>query len=147
MDQGKDAHYGESLDSSVLVLFKFCLALFVYHKNSGWLESNIHSQNAIKCSYFWSENIPFSDCVVTVYPWTLTKDSPKITGLPMDTLYMAKIKTLKAEMCELVVAFERESNWLENALMERFKKSLDMRSVGGMAMDRLRRSTVRLMLC
>jgi hypothetical protein len=31
----------------------------------------------------------------------LTKDSPDITGLPMDTLYMAKIEVLKADMCEL----------------------------------------------
>ena len=57
---------GESLDESVFALFKNSLALFVYHKNSVWLENNAHSQNAIRCSYFWSENIPFSDCVITV---------------------------------------------------------------------------------
>ena len=44
---------GESLDESIFALFKLCLASFVYHKNSGWLENNAHSQNAIRCSYFW----------------------------------------------------------------------------------------------
>ena len=52
---------GESLDESIFALFKFCLASFVYHMNSGWLENNAHSQNAIRCSYLWSENIPISD--------------------------------------------------------------------------------------
>ena len=46
---------------------------------------------------------------------------------------MVKIETLKAEMHELIVAFEPESNRLENALMGWIEKSLDMdmRSIGG----------------
>ena len=88
---------GESLDERVFALFKFC-ASFVYHKNSGWMENSTHSQTAIRCSYFWSEDIQFSDCIITVDSWALTRDSLEITGPPMDTLKicMAKIKPLEA---------------------------------------------------
>ena len=39
-------------DDAVFALFRFCLASFVYHKNSGWLEENTHSQDAIRVSPF-----------------------------------------------------------------------------------------------
>jgi hypothetical protein len=115
----------------VFALFRFCLASFVYHKNSGWLEENTHSQDAIRVSPFWSEEMPHFDCAIVRYPWTSTDDTPEISGLPMDILYLQEIETLKFKMEELCNSFTRESKRLEDALSERFEHSLDMRSVGG----------------
>ncbi len=90
-----------SENDKVFGMFKFCLASFIYDKNSGWMESNTHSSNAIRCSPFWSKEIPYADCVRVAYPWTATKDTPEITGLPVDTLYLAEIKTLLVEIAKL----------------------------------------------
>jgi hypothetical protein len=37
-----------SENDKVFGMFKFCLASFIYDKNSGWMESNTHSSNAIR---------------------------------------------------------------------------------------------------
>jgi hypothetical protein len=36
--------------------FRACLASFAKHRQ--WLESTVHPDNAIRCSTFWSEEIP-----------------------------------------------------------------------------------------
>ena len=89
----------EEVDNdAIFALFKFCLASFLFHRKSGFLDNNTHSLNAIRCSPFWSEEIPYADRVQVAYPWTATNDTPEITGLPIDTLYLTKIEELKMEI-------------------------------------------------
>ena len=94
--------------------------------------------NALRVSPFWAESIPFASCVVTKFPWNTTNDTPEITGLPMDCLYMAQVETLKMEIQELkskfgqlVEAVVQDNNRVVKEICERVEKELDLRSVGG----------------
>lgn len=66
--------------------FKACLASLVVHR--AWLDSTVHMENAFCCSPFWSEAISFSDHVTACYPWSRIVDTPEITELPVDVMYM-----------------------------------------------------------
>ena len=55
----------------------------------------------------WSEDVPFVDHVRTAYPWTATKDTQEITGLPINTLYLSKIETLHTKIKKLTELIER----------------------------------------
>jgi len=50
---------GGGKNQDVFCLFKFCLASFVHHRK--WMEQNLHSNNLIRCSPFWSESIPYCE--------------------------------------------------------------------------------------
>jgi hypothetical protein len=107
----------KGMDDSVVALFKFCLASFIYHKNSGWLDSNTHSQSSLRCSPFWSEDVLHANRVRTAYPWTSTRDTPEITGLPLDTLYLAEIEFLRAGIENIRKSIVKETSRLENAVV------------------------------
>ena len=56
--------------------------------------------------------IPFSDHVMTCFPWNRTVDMPEITGLPIDVLYMVKVESLKLEFQIFKVAVLRDNERL-----------------------------------
>jgi hypothetical protein len=122
---------GAAVNEQVYAMFKYCYSSFLFHKNSGWLDANTHSQNALRCSVFWSETCPHSHLVRIAYPWTATEDTPQIQGLPIDTMYLAKVEELKMEMKALTKALADESKRLEESLSRKFEEQLDLRSVGG----------------
>ena len=95
---------GAAVNEQVYGMFKYCYSSFLFHKNSGWLDANTHSQNALRCSVFWSETCPHSHLVRIAYPWTATEDTPQIQGLPIDIMYLAKVEELKIEMKALTKA-------------------------------------------
>ena len=86
---------GGKTNEHILSVFKMCIASLIFHRE--WLDENIHTGNPLRCSPFWSEVIPFSDHVMTRFPWNRTVDTPEITGLPIDVLYMVKVESLKLE--------------------------------------------------
>ena len=117
-------------------LFKFCVAFLVFHRD--WFDENIHEDNALRFSPFWSEPIPFASCVVTRFPWDKTQDTPQFTGLPTDVLYMTQVEKLKTEVDELLKSFDmlRTALLADNSrvvveVCEKMIAELDMRSVGG----------------
>ncbi len=117
-------------------LFKFCVATFIFHRD--WLDENIHEDNALRFSPFWSEPIPFASCVVTRFPWDKTQDTPQFTGLPTDVLYMTQVEKLKTEVDELLKSFDmlRTALLADNSrvvmeVCEKMIAELDLRSVGG----------------
>jgi hypothetical protein len=113
----------------VFCLFKTCIASLVYHRQ--FLDGVLHPENAIRCSVFWSEKIPYEDHVVTRFPWNRTSDTPEISGLPIDVLYMSKIETLLEQISELKEALIMDNARLEKSIVDKVEHSLDMRSVGG----------------
>lgn len=73
-------------------LLYFLYAYFVYLENSGWVEANTHSQNALIYRVFWIESPLHSNLVHTSYPWTSTSNTPGFNGLPIDK-YLLKSKS------------------------------------------------------
>ena len=124
---------GDGMNDNVFSIFKMCLASFVHHRK--WLEDQIHSDNALRCSIFWNESIPYSDRVGTCFPWTKTVDTPEITGLPPDVLYMAKVETLTMKFEKLVEAVLNDNNRIAKEIIEEFNRQLDLRSIGGEGYD------------
>jgi hypothetical protein len=70
---------------------------------------------------------------MTHFPWNLTSDTPEITGLPAGVLYMAKEESFKMALDQF-----KDNEQVVREVVESCEKSLDMRSVGGMAMVCLR---------
>ena len=58
-------------------------------------------------------------------------DTPKITGLPIDVLYMLKVEKLLQQMSELKEALILDNALLEKFIIEKVENSLDMGSAGG----------------
>ena len=140
-DEGKEKHRqiidnwikarmpGGGDNNDVFGLFKMCIASFIFHRQ--WLEEHIHSTNLIRCSPFWNEAIPHADRVVTRFPWDKTTDTPAITGLPPDVLYMAEIEILRHQFAELKDAILLDSNRMIHTIIDGIENSLDRRAVGG----------------
>jgi hypothetical protein len=110
----------------VYCLFKFLIASFAFDKNSGWLDTNTHSQNAIHCSPFWNKTIPHANQVCVAYPWTSTPGTPLIQGLPIDIICLAKVEELKL----ITHTLQHENKCLEEGLTHKSEEQLDLRSVG-----------------
>lgn len=113
---------GGYIIDGVFLLFKHWLASFIYHRE--WLDENIHSNNALKWSFF-GQAIPCADLVGPDFPFNKTVDTPKITGLPVNVLYIAKVERLNIELAELKHVLLFTIN------ISSTKHSLDMRSVCG----------------
>jgi hypothetical protein len=64
------------------------------------MPAKLHVDNAMQCSPFWSETIPQSDHLTTCFTWNCTVDTPEITGLLVDVMYMTKGEHLGIEMAE-----------------------------------------------
>ena len=100
---------GKSNEHTFLV-FKMCISSFIFHRK--WLNNNLHTENLIRCSSFWSETIPLSDHVMTCYPWNRTVDTLEITGLPIDVLDMAKVESLELKLQRFKDAILNDNEWL-----------------------------------
>ena len=124
-------HVPEGGGEEAFALFKFCFASFVFHHQSGWIDDNTHIESTLWCSPLWSEDIPFVDHVRTAYPCMATKDTPEITGLPIDTLCLSEIETLHAKIEKLTELIERNGQLHEDNIVKRLEQLLDMRSVRG----------------
>ena len=126
---------GENVNMDVFKLFKMCLASFIF--NRPWFEENMHPENAVRSSPFWSEPIPYAGNVVTRFPWTRTRDTPEFTGLPPDVLYLSKVETLKLEIAELKAVLREfkeevlgDKSRVADDIVARLNNSLDKREVG-----------------
>jgi hypothetical protein len=111
---------GDGMNDNVFSIFKMCLASFVHHRK--WLDDQIHSDNALRCSIFWNDSIPYSDGVGTHFPWTKTVDTPEIAGLPLDVLYMAKVETLTMKFEKLIEAVLNDNNRIAKEIIEEFNR-------------------------
>ena len=116
-------------NEAVFCLFKACLASLIFHKT--WLVENLHAQNPVLTTPYFSEDVPFADHVMTRFPWTKTEDTPVFTGIPADVLYMAKIEELEAKNSHLEARLVEESNRVITTITDHVDKSLDERAVGG----------------
>lgn len=120
---------GGAMNDSVFGFFKACIASLAFHRV--WLDNSVDTENAMRCSPYWSEPIPFAEYVTTCHPWDTTPDSPEITGLPVDVLYMAKIEALHLEMAAMKKELLEDNSRMEMSIVEKMETSLDQRSVGG----------------
>jgi hypothetical protein len=122
---------GGAINEAVFCLFKSCLASLVFHRR--WLEQNLHSENPVFATSFFSEmdSMPFADRVTTRYPWNATKDTPAFTGVPPDILLMAKIEQLELTIERLESRQTEESDRIIDTVTARINNSLDERAVGG----------------
>ena len=135
LDDWIEARLPRDCDAEFFVLFKFCLASFIFHRQ--WLDENPLISNAIRLSLFWAESIQFSSCVVTKFPWNKTDDTPGFTGLPTDVLYMAQIELLKIEISELKSQFQvmmdaifADNSRVVKEVCSKMEQELDLQSVG-----------------
>jgi hypothetical protein len=126
----------EQCNPETFQLFKFCVASVIFHR--GWLDEITHEDTALRLPPFWSEPCPYASCVVTKFPWNTTRDTPDVTGLPMDILYMTQMEELKMEMNELLKSFElmrsalvADNSRVVKEVCEKIISELDLRSVGG----------------
>ena len=116
-------------NSGVFGLFKACLASIIYHR--AWLESSLHRNSVVRGSIFLSEDIPFAEHVTTRFPWNTTTDTPEITGLPVDAIYLEKIELLQIQIANLKRELLADHERMEQSIINRIEASLDNRSVGG----------------
>ena len=79
-------------NDSVFAVFKLWIVLLVYHRE--FLDTKLHVDNAMQCLSFRSETITYSHHATTLFPWNCTVDTPELSGLPVDEMYMTKIKHL-----------------------------------------------------
>jgi hypothetical protein len=133
---------GGGENDNIFCIFKMCLASFIYHRP--WLEANLHQDCEVRSTIFWSETgagadnaLPFSDHVVTKHLWDKTEDTPHITGLPPDVLYMAQVKGLIAKFDRLERALREDNDRVAGSILQGIEQSLDNRSVGGEGYGRL----------
>ena len=125
---------GENHD--VFVLFKRCVASFVYHRQ--WLDRNLHPESEVRGCIFWSEIVPFAANVTTKHLWDKTADTPSFTGLPPDVLYMSQLRTLMAKFDELKECLLADNQTTKTEIIAGIETSLDNRAVGGEGYGRLR---------
>ena len=72
----------------------------------------------------WKYDIPFEDKIVVKYPWDATDDTPEITGLPLDTVLLAKLESMQLKMKAML---DEQHARFESTLNDQ----LDRREVGG----------------
>ena len=72
-----------------------------------------------------------ANMICTANPWTKTKDTPEILGMPIDVLYLCKIEELKIEVREITKALTYKGNRLESAFVTKLEEQLDLHLVGG----------------
>jgi hypothetical protein len=145
---------GDGKDDDVFSMFKMCIASFIYHRQ--WLDETLHPNSEVRTTIFWSETapdnehcIPFVDHVVTEHLWDRAVDTPVITGLPPDILYMAQVKHLLIKFEELRLSLYADNDRIKNEILMGVEDSLDNRAVGGEGYVQLRRkylcSTIKLL--
>lgn len=127
---------GGGENDDVFCVFKMCIASFVYHRK--WLDDNLHPNSEVRTTLFWSETdpdnehaIPYADHVVTRHLWDRTQDTPELTGLPPDVLYMAQVKTLLLRFENMQESLLADNDRILTEMMTGLEKSLDNRAVGG----------------
>ena len=116
-------------NDAIFFVFKSCLASLIYHRP--WLNETIHSDNSIRLSPFWYEDIPYADHVTTCFPWTRTDDTPEFTGIPLDVLYLAKIEEQNKKIAELEQRLIDDNTRVIDTINTHIDEALDARAVGG----------------
>ena len=79
---------------------------------------------AVRCTVFWTENIPSAAYVCTVCSWEGNTDNMNITGIPPQTTLLAKIESLKCIIQDLKVSINID---MKGVLID----ELDARDIGG----------------
>lgn len=116
-------------NDAIFYVFKSCLASLIHHRQ--WLNETIHSDNPIRLSPFWYDEVPYADHVTTRYPWTRTIDTPEFTGIPLDVLYLAKIEEQNKIIERLEQRLIDDNTRVINAVNAHVDAALDARAVGG----------------
>ena len=81
----------EHILSNENVCCLFCLS-WIFFKLS------LHQTCAVRCTVFWTVNIPSAACVRKVCPWEATTDTMDNTSIPPHTTLLSKIKALNASL-------------------------------------------------
>ena len=76
-------------NDNIFYLMKMCVASFFYHEYS--LKRSINQICAVRCTVFFTKNIPSALYVRTVSPWEGTINTMDITSIPPHTTLLAKI--------------------------------------------------------
>ena len=95
----------------------FCLSWILFEKKSS-------SKCAVRCTVFWTKNIPSAPYVCTVCPWEATTDTTEITGIPPHINLLTKIESLKWIIQYLKAYVTRDMKGV-------LKDKLDIRDIGG----------------
>ena len=106
----------------IFALHKMAVAQIAYHRE--YLDQNLHHDNILRSSSLWNDDIPFEDKIVVKYPWDATDDTPEITGLPPDTVLLAKLESMQLKMKAML---DEQHARFESTLNDQ----LDRRQVGG----------------
>ena len=80
-------------------IYNMVVAALVFYR--GHLKEHVHLRSDLRASYLWNATVPSAELVIVKYPWNVTDDSPKITGLPSDIMLLAEIESLKRDMADL----------------------------------------------
>ena len=99
-----------------------CVASFVYHED--FLKRGLHQTCAVRCTVFWTKNIPSATSVRTVCLWEATIDTMGITGIPPHTTLLEKIEIFKCIIDNFKVSITRDIKLL-------LKDKLNVRDIGG----------------
>ena len=101
---------------------KIHVAYFVYHEY--FLKIILHQTCAVRCTVFWTKNIPSAPYVCTVCPWEATTDTMEITGIPPHTTLVAQIEIIKCIIEYFKLSFTRDMKGL-------LKDTINARDIGG----------------
>ena len=106
----------------VLAVYKMMMASVVHHRK--YLEEHLHPDSILRCSPFWTDDMPFPEKVVVKYPWDATRETPEITGIPPDIVLLAEMESLQRTMQDL-------KEELKSSFKSTLVEQLDQREVGG----------------
>ena len=99
-----------------------CVASFVYHEHI--LKRRLHQMCTIRCTAFWTKNIPSEPYVRTKFPLEATTDTMDITGVFSHTTLVSEIERLKCIIGCFKVSVPRAMKWV-------LKDDLNVRDIGG----------------
>ena len=75
--------------------------LITHHRK--YLEVYLHPNSILQSTSLLGEDILFKDKVVANHQWDKTDNTPKIVGLPLDIVLMAKLESMQLKMATLKV--------------------------------------------
>ena len=84
----------------IFCVYKMTLAALVHHQE--YIDKHLHMDISLRCSVFWTDNIPFPEKVVLKHPWDATDNTPMITGIPLDIVLFVKMKGVQRKMADLL---------------------------------------------